>query len=98
MALPSACARGRAGAGLAHVEVRESILGHVQRGAPPTVADRVLASRLGEGAVRAFLRDEHGVLMGLRDGRIVATPLAQVVGRTKGPDPTLVRLMNVLER
>jgi 6-phosphofructokinase 1 len=89
---------GRAAVGLEHVEVRESILGHVQRGGSPTVADRVLASRLGDGAVHALIRGEHGVLVGLRDGHVTTTPLAQVAGRTKGPDPTLVRLMNVLER
>src|SRR5205085_10019188 len=36
-------------------DTRVSILGHVQRGGSPTCADRVLASRLGVGAVEALL-------------------------------------------
>src|SRR5690606_27311558 len=37
----------RADPGCAHIDTRVTVLGHVQRGGPPTARDRVLASRLG---------------------------------------------------
>ena len=38
------------------VETRNTILGHIQRGGAPTGYDRVLATRLGMGAVAWSLR------------------------------------------
>ena len=38
-------------------DVRVSILGHLQRGGSPSAGDRVLASRLGVGAIQAILED-----------------------------------------
>ena len=45
-------------------ELRTTKLGHVQRGGAPTAYDRLLASRLGAGAVDALARGETGVLVG----------------------------------
>jgi len=78
--------------------LRATILGHVQRGAAPTGADRLLGTRLGEGAVRALQRGEQGVLTGLRANRVVTTPLADVVGRQKPIDLSLFELANIMAR
>jgi len=78
--------------------LRATILGHVQRGASPTAADRLLATRLGEGAVRALLRGETGVLTGLSGNKVVTTPLSEVVGRTKGIDLRLFELAGIMAR
>src|SRR5690606_11155157 len=43
-------------------EVRVTVLGHIQRGGSPSCYDRVLASRLGVGAVDALLRGESDVM------------------------------------
>lgn len=63
--------------------LRVTILGHVQRGAAPTAADRVLASRLGAGAVQSLAEGRAGVLVGLRGDSVALTPLGEVAGRTK---------------
>lgn len=63
--------------------LRATILGHVQRGAAPGAFDRLLASRLGHAATRRLLRGQHGVLMGLIGGAIVATDLADVAATKK---------------
>lgn len=76
--------------------LRATILGHVQRGANPTAADRLLATRLGEGAVRALLRGEQGVLTGIRGDRVVTTPLDEVVGRQKELDLGLLELARIM--
>ncbi|MBC7257102.1 MAG: 6-phosphofructokinase, partial [Chloroflexi bacterium] len=76
--------------------VRATILGHVQRGAAPTAADRLLATRLGEGAIRALARGEKGVLTGLRGNQVVTTPLDEVVNTVKPLDAELAELARIM--
>ena len=78
-------------------DLRTTTLGHVQRGGTPTAFDRLLATRLGAGAVAALVRGEHGVLVGLNQGQVTTTPLIQVLGVQKMIDPELFRLASVLE-
>lgn len=78
--------------------VRATVLGHVQRGGIPTAFDRLLATRLGAGAIDAFARDETGVLVGWIKSRVTTTPLAEVVGKQKPLDPELFKLAEILER
>lgn len=77
-------------------DLRLTILGHVQRGGSPDSFDRLLASRLGAAAIERLSAGEDGVLLGLLEGRIAATPLADVAGRVKPLDPALVELAEVL--
>jgi 6-phosphofructokinase 1 len=79
-------------------DVRVTTLGHVQRGGTPTAFDRLLASRLGAGAVAALDCGKHGVLVGTIRGAITTTPYAEVVGIQKPIDPELFALANVLSR
>ena len=76
--------------------LRATILGHVQRGANPTAADRLLATRLGEGAVRALLRGEQGVLIGIRGDHVGTTSLDEIVGRQKELDLGLLELARIM--
>ena len=56
-------------------DIKETTLGHIQRGGSPTTVDRVLATRLGTGAVEGLLKGEYGMITGVRDNKIVYTPL-----------------------
>jgi 6-phosphofructokinase 1 len=76
--------------------LRATILGHVQRGAAPTAADRLLATRLGQGAVRALLMGEQGVLVGLHGNHVITTSLDEVVGRQKTIDVDLIELARIM--
>jgi 6-phosphofructokinase 1 len=67
-------------------------------GGAPGAFDRLLATRLGAAAVERLADGEHGVLMGLRDGAISATPLAEVVANAKPLDLGLLDLAQVLAR
>ncbi len=78
-------------------DVRATILGHVQRGGIPTAYDRLLGTRLGVGAVEALDRGEHGVLVGWLKGKVMTTPLQEIVGVQKAIDPELLQLAHVLE-
>jgi 6-phosphofructokinase 1 len=77
-------------------ELRITKLGHVQRGGTPGVFDRLLATRLGAAAVEYASAGEHGILLGMQDGKVTPTPLMQIVGVTKPLDTRLLDLARVL--
>ena len=78
--------------------LRITTLGHVVRGGVPTAADRILATRLGAAAIDQLARGAPDMLVGVRGSDIIATPLAEVAGRTKGVDQALLELARVLAR
>jgi len=79
-------------------DLRVTLLGHVQRGGAPGAFDRLLATRLGAGAVDALVRGQPGVLVGLLKGQVSTTPLAEVANVKKPPDLGLLDLARVLAR
>jgi 6-phosphofructokinase 1 len=79
-------------------DVRVTIIGHVQRGGAPSAFDRILASRTGAAAVAALAGGRDGVLVGIANGAIRETPLAEVAGRVKPLEPAMLELARVLAR
>lgn len=77
-------------------ELRLTKLGHVQRGAAPTIADRLLGLQSGYEATRRLLAGEHGFVAGLRGGRIETLPLELVATRKKELDLALLEVASVL--
>ncbi len=77
--------------------LRVSVLGHIQRGGTPSASDRILASRLGAGAVDSLERGEYGVLVGWINGKVTTTPLGEVVGKIKKIDLELFELARKLD-
>lgn len=77
-------------------DLRVTTLGHVVRGGVPTAFDRVLATRLGAAAIDRLARGEQGILMGICGNNITATPLAEVAGKTKPVDVTLLEMARML--
>ena len=77
-------------------EVRMTILGHLQRGGPPSAADRILGSRFGTHAVEALLDGRHGIMVGWAGGDPVEVPLATVVKMERKANLSLARLAEVL--
>ena len=77
-------------------EVRVSILGHLQRGGSPSAYDRVLASRLGVGAIQALLEGQRNVMVGIHNDEIVYVPFAQAIKDDKPLDKSLIRVLNEL--
>ena len=78
--------------------VRLSILGHIQRGGSPSARDRFLATRLGATAVEQLYSGSAGVMVGLVDGQIVATPLEEITECTRSIDERYYELARVLAR
>ena len=77
-------------------DLRVTRLGHVVRGGSPTAADRVLGTRLGAAAVETLAGGRHGVLAGIIKGDIAVTPLADITGRTRPADASLLELARVM--
>jgi 6-phosphofructokinase 1 len=75
------------------LDVRTSILGHIQRGGSPTYADRVLASRLGHAAVNALVAGKTQVMAGIMNDEVVFTPFENVV---KGVCPIKRDLLDMI--
>ncbi len=68
---------------LTRLEARVTILGYVQRGGTPSVADRLLATRLGT-ACAGFIQDGvFGVMVAARGDGVKAVPIGEVAGRLK---------------
>jgi ATP-dependent phosphofructokinase / diphosphate-dependent phosphofructokinase len=58
------------------LETRVVVLGHLQRGGPPTAYDRILATRLGLAAGRLVLQKRFGTIVTLAGGQIVESALS----------------------
>lgn len=78
--------------------VRATTLGHVQRGGTPSAYDRLLATRLGAGAVDFLENGGAGHLIGMIKGQVIATPYTEIVGKQKQLDPALLELAESLAR
>lgn len=68
-------------------ETRVIILGHLQRGGPPTAFDRVLATQFGAHAVRLILERKFGEMVCYRPPRIESVPVSEAVGTLSRVDP-----------
>lgn len=77
-------------------DLRATKLGHVQRGGAPGVFDRMLATRLGAGAIDALVCGETGVLVGWLHGHVATTQLSEVIAQEKLLDLSLLDLARVL--
>ncbi len=77
-------------------DVRVSILGHMQRGGSPTAYDRVLASRLGVGAIQALLEGQRNVMVGIRNDEIVYVPFVSAVKSDKPVKRELIEVLDTL--
>jgi 6-phosphofructokinase 1 len=79
-------------------DVRAVVLGHVQRGGSPSAFDRILASRLGEKAVRALLAGESSVAIGLKGSDICSYPLSEAYATQHPLRREIYALSGVLAR
>lgn len=67
-------------------ETRVTVLGHLQRGGSPTAADRILANRFGEAAVRLLAQGHSGRMVGVQGNRIVDMPIEEALNMTRPID------------
>jgi len=78
------------------IDVRVSILGHMQRGGTPTATDRVVATQMGVAAIQALMEDQKSVMVGMQNDEIVYVPLIKVVKTNREIDNNLLSIQNVI--
>lgn len=76
-------------------DIRVSVLGHIQRGGAPSCYDRVLASKLGVGAVEAVLRGENQIMVGVQHMKVTSVPLKEAIRKEQKFDKELRRVAEI---
>lgn len=79
-------------------ETRATVLGHLQRGGPPTPWDRQLCTRYGVFAVELIAAGNFGTMAALKNQGIEAVSLKEAIAnlRTVPPDGELVQVARAL--
>ena len=65
------------------IETRSTVLGYIQRGAEPSAYDRILATQFGTAAAEFIAKKEFGILVGMKNNKIVGISLDKVEGKVK---------------
>lgn len=81
---------------LPDLDTKVTILGHIQRGGAPSATDRVLASRLGYGAVEGLVNGKTNVMAGVINGELAFTPFQETITKKKPIKRELINLIDVL--
>ena len=70
-------------------------MGHIQRGGSPSCFDRVLASRLGVGAVEALLEGKSNVMIGISHKKVVTVGFETAIEGQRPLDEALRKVLNI---
>jgi len=65
------------------LDMRVTVLGHVQRGGTPSCFDRILGTRFGQHAAELVAAGDFGKMVALRNGEIVGVPIEDAVNRVR---------------
>ncbi|MFM9074349.1 MAG: 6-phosphofructokinase, partial [Bacteroidota bacterium] len=81
-----------------YFDIKVTILGHLQRGGPPTYFDRVLASKLGLAAVEGLLYGQRDCMVGVRNNKIVYNQFDDIMagGAKHEIDQEMLRIAKIL--
>jgi len=64
-------------------ETRCTVLGHLQRGGPPTTLDRILGTRFGVRAVKLVAERQFGSMVSYQNYQVRHVPIADAVNRLR---------------
>jgi 6-phosphofructokinase 1 len=78
------------------LDVRVSILGHIQRGGRPSAIDRVNATRMGVASVDSLLDDQKSIMIGIVNEKIVHVPFNKAVKLNHSIDTNLLEIQKLL--
>jgi 6-phosphofructokinase 1 len=79
-----------------YFDIKVTVLGHLQRGGSPTYFDRVLASRMGVGAVEGLLEGKTDVMVGINDKKIVYNRFDDIMDKHHAIDAEALRIAKIL--
>jgi 6-phosphofructokinase 1 len=78
------------------VEVRTSVLGHIQRGGSPSAFDRMLGSRLGAYAVELLLQGKTSRMVGIQRNKLIDEDFDVALSQKHELDLSIYRLAKEL--
>jgi 6-phosphofructokinase 1 len=81
---------------LPEYETKVTVLGHIQRGGSPSCFDRVLASRLGVGAIDALIEGKSNIMVGIHNRKVVQVSFETAINTKKTLDMDLVRVADIV--
>ena len=78
---------------------RSIVLGHIQRGGAPSMADRVLATRMGARAVDLLRKGMFGAkVVGIKDNAIIDMDIEEALNVPRDTNEALYELANIVSR
>lgn len=66
---------------LVEEQMRETVLGYIQRGGTPSPFDRILATRFGAYAAHLIAQGNFGQMVAMQDGHVTSIPLEDTEGK-----------------
>ena len=78
------------------IETKVTVLGHVQRGGVPTVFDRLMASRMGNQAVKLLKNGRTGIALGLKCNEIIKLNMEDALKIPKRIDKEIFEIADIL--
>lgn len=78
------------------IDTRLAVVGHIQRGGPPTLFDRILATRVGFASAELVNRGQFGHMAALKGNEILPVSLKEATSKLKTVPPEWISLMESL--
>ena len=78
------------------LEVRSAVIGHIQRGGPPTLFDRILGTRVGVKAAELVIAGDFGKMVALRGDAVVPVSLKEATAKLKTVTPAWLDLLDTV--
>jgi len=79
-------------------EIKVTILGHLQRGGSPSAFDRIVASRLGMGAIDAIKLGKFNLIVGIIKNELHYSPINSVVKESNSIQNEIININSVISR
>ncbi|WP_081154577.1 ATP-dependent 6-phosphofructokinase [Cognaticolwellia beringensis] len=76
---------------LANIDCTACILGHIQRGGSPVAKDRILATKLGVGAVQAMIAGKSNIMIAEQNNAVAHVALQTAIMHQQGVSNNLVQ-------
>ena len=68
------------------------VLGHIQRGGKPVPQDRILATRMGNYAVKLLLEDKTGLAIGIIKEKLVGMDILKATELSNNDRKSLIQV------
>ncbi|EJU22908.1 6-phosphofructokinase [Peptoanaerobacter stomatis] len=78
------------------LDVRATILGHIQRGGSPTAKDRILASQFAAHAVQCLLDGKSSRVVGIRENKIIDMDITEALDMKSKFNESMYELTKIL--